>query len=135
MKYFVDTGAFVALYQKNDTYHEKAKTIWNRLRQENSTLYTTRDCIVETVILIRRRAGYEQALTCGNDLWDSPVLEIIRSTLIQDQLAWEWFKKYSDKELSFVDCLSFAVMKEKRIQQAFTFDKNFEQVGFEPLQP
>lgn len=134
MKYFVDTGAFAALYHRNDHYHEKSKSIWNRIRQENATLYTTRDCIVETIILVRRREGYEQALICGNDLWGSPVLEIIRSSPSQDQAAWEWFKKYSDKELSFVDCLSFAVMREKRIQQAFTFDKNFEQVGFEPLE-
>lgn len=134
MKCFVDTGAFVALYRKNDMHHENAREVWYKLKQTNAVLYTTRDVIVETIILVRRREGFQQALMCGNDLWESPVLQVIRPTPGLDQVAWELFKKYSDKELSFVDCLSFAVMKEQRIQHAFTFDKNFEQVGFQAME-
>ncbi len=135
MKCFVDTGAFAALYCKNDDHHQEAKEIWFQLKQTNSMLYTTRDVISETITLVRRRVGFEQALICGNDLWGSPVLEIIHPARNHDMFAWEFFQKYSDKELSFVDCLSFAVMKELRIHRAFAFDKNFTQVGFEIIRP
>lgn len=133
MKCFVDTSAFVSLYCKNDTHHEKAKQIWYRLKEQNAVLYTTRDVISETIILVRRRYGFQQALICGDDLWNSPILEIIHPTINQDSIAWQLFKKYSDKELSYVDSLSFAVMKELRISQAFTFDEHFEQVGLETI--
>lgn len=135
MKCFVDTSGFVALYRKHDAHHDEALTIWNQLRKEDVLLYTTRDVLGETIILVRRREGFQQALLCGNDLWDSPVLEILRPGQREDQLAWELFKKYSDKELSFVDCVSFAVMKELRILYAFTFDKDFEEVGFKSVRP
>ena len=135
MRCLVDTSAFAALYRRNDTFHAQAKAVWTLLREQDAFLYTTRDVISETIILVRRREGFHQALQCGNDLWESPVIEIIRPDARQDRLAWEFFKKHSDKELSFVDCLSFAVMKELRIHRAFTFDQHFEQVGFEPVQP
>jgi predicted nucleic acid-binding protein len=40
------------------------------------------------------------------------------------------FKKYSDKEFSFVDCVSFVVMKEQKIKRTYGCDKHFEQMGF-----
>lgn len=133
MKCFVDTSAFVALYHKNDSFHAAAKEIWNKLRSENATLYTTRDVISETIILVRRRDGYKQALLCGNDLRASPVLEVVYPTKGHDALAWDIFRRFSDKELSFVDCVSFAVMREFNIKSCFTFDENFTQVGLEPV--
>ncbi len=135
MKCFVDTSAFVALYHKNDSYHEQAKAIWDALRQGEAVLYTTRDVISETVTLVRRRTGHKQAMICGNDLWGSLVLDILRPDPQQDRDAWDLFQKYSDKDLSFADCLSFVFMRGLRIRHAFTFDRHFRQVGFESVHP
>lgn len=133
MKCFVDTSGFAALYLKRDLNHEKAKSIWKSLRNANASLFTTRDCAAETIILIRRRQGFNQAVICGDDLFESSVLEILYASPESDRKAWELFKKYSDKELSFVDCLSFVMMKELRISDVFTFDGDFKDVGFEPV--
>ncbi len=132
---FVDTSGFVALYHRNDASHEQAKGIWASLRKRQTVLYTSRDVISETVTLVHRRTGHRQAVICGNDLWGSPVLDILRSDVRQDQEAWELFQKHSDKDFSFVDCLSFVMMKELRIQLAFTLDKHFVQAGFAMAQP
>jgi len=43
------------------------------------------------------------------------------------------FRSYHDKEWSFTDCLSFAVMRERAIRDAFTTDHHFAQAGFVPL--
>ncbi len=45
--------------------------------------------------------------------------------------AWKMFKKYEDKELSFTDCISFVLMKNLKLNKAFTFDEHFKQLGFE----
>jgi predicted nucleic acid-binding protein len=37
--------------------------------------------------------------------------------------------------LSFVDCTSFEVMRQRGVQQAFAFDGHFEEQGFKVLQP
>ena len=50
-----------------------------------------------------------------------------------EEQAFQLFKKYSDKEYSLTDCVSFVVMKEKKLTKAFTNDHHFEQMGFEIL--
>jgi len=49
--------------------------------------------------------------------------------------AMEIFKQYHDKDFSFVDCMSFAIMNQQNLFQAFTFDQHFAQAGFEKLDP
>jgi predicted nucleic acid-binding protein len=44
--------------------------------------------------------------------------------------AWELFKRYRDiKKLSFTDCTSFVIMRERGIKYVFTGDAHFEQVN------
>ena len=45
-------------------------------------------------------------------------------------LGWEIFVAYDDKVLSFIDCTSFALMRERKLIEAFTFDSDFERAGF-----
>lgn len=47
--------------------------------------------------------------------------------------ALELFGRYSDKEWSFTDCVSFTTMRRLNVTKAFTFDKHFRQAGFEML--
>ncbi len=50
--------------------------------------------------------------------------------LVKDN-AKEIFKKYTDKDYSFTDCISFAHMKTNGIKKVFTFDEHFKHFGFE----
>ncbi len=40
------------------------------------------------------------------------------------------FRKMEYKDLSFVDCTSFALMKKESIVRALTFGAHFEQMSF-----
>jgi hypothetical protein len=42
-----------------------------------------------------------------------------------------FFEKYSDQHLSFTDCVSFVLMKIKKIKRVFTFDHHFQLAGFQ----
>jgi predicted nucleic acid-binding protein len=43
------------------------------------------------------------------------------------------FRQHTDKEWSFTDCVSFGLMRELRIREAFTTDHHFKEAGFVPL--
>lgn len=47
--------------------------------------------------------------------------------------GWQYFQKHFDKAYSLTDCISFVVMKQRRIKTALTFDWHFAQAGFEKL--
>ena len=47
--------------------------------------------------------------------------------------AWKLYRRYRDHILSLCDCVSFAVMRRRRIQTAFAYDHDFEALGFSGL--
>ena len=54
-----------------------------------------------------------------------------------ENYRFEWarhlFFQYRDKDLSFTDCPSFAIMRELSLTTVITTDRNFRQVGFDVL--
>ncbi|MDP9290938.1 MAG: PIN domain-containing protein [Verrucomicrobiota bacterium] len=46
------------------------------------------------------------------------------------QLGVTLFRARPDKEWSLTDCISFAVMAERGLQDSLTADRHFEQAGF-----
>ena len=77
--------------------------------------------------------SHTKAVTFKISIDQSPIL-IQKS--ISDEIrksAWDIFLKYSDQELSFTDCTSFALMKNLGLKKAFTFDSHFLILGFECL--
>jgi len=44
--------------------------------------------------------------------------------------GWETFVTYEEQLLSFTDCTSFALMRQRQLLEAFTFDADFHRAGF-----
>ena len=67
-----------------------------------------------------RRAGFRQA---------SRVHGSFLATA--EKRALGFFEKFADQDVSFTDCVSFALMNQHDIERAFTFDRHFALAGFE----
>jgi len=58
---------------------------------------------------------------------------VIRARASDEERAQQILFQYTDKDFSFADAISFAVMERLDIRRAFTFDRDFAQYGFTVL--
>lgn len=128
---FLDTSLFKAAIDPKDDFYTEAKGILNKLQKEKVNLVTSNYVLDESFTLIRKRCGREMVNRFRKDLSKSAlVATIIRVTVADEAKAWDWFlKDWTD--LSFTDCVSFALMNRLNIKRAATFDQDFTRAGFE----
>lgn len=127
---FVDTGAFLAKYLRKDQHHLESLPIWERLEREKAWVCTSNFVIDELATLLARRANYSFAAETIRSIYESDIFEILRPEREEERNAVMFFAKYADQEVSFTDCISFALMRAHRIKRAFAFDRHFDLPGF-----
>ena len=128
---FVDTGAFLGRSLASDQFHSRAVAGWKRVADKGERCCTSSFVLDETLTLLARRADYAFAAERGRAIWASRTLEILRPSERIEHEALDFFEKFADQRVSFTDCVSFALMRDRRIKRAFTFDAHFERAGFE----
>jgi len=126
---FIDTSAFLAIENRRDAYHKQALAYRDTILQSGLGLITTDYVLDESYTIIRLRAGHAVAVQFGEDIRASRIIQIeyMTSELLEE--AWRIFESFADKEFSFTDCTSFALMEYLHIETAFTFDDHFRQYG------
>lgn len=131
MRLFVDTSAWLALNDKNDQYHSSASAKSMEIRKHRIELITSEYIIDESITLIRYRVSHQAAVIFGDSLFNSNIVRLKDVSTADRLSAWEMFRKFEDKEFSFTDCTSFVLMRNLKLQKAFTFDEHFRQMRFE----
>lgn len=128
MKLFVDTGAFIALTDADDENHKAAKAFYKSAIEKGARFVTTNFVVCETINYLRAKVSHNVAVIFRENLKKSGIVDTISIIPPMEDAAYSIFKLYSDKDFSFTDCTSFAVMKSLRIGNAFAFDRHFEQI-------
>ena len=134
---FVDSGAWIALFNARDQHHSDARVIYSELRQQQTKILTTDYVIDESITRLRYDAGYPAAnrflltIERAEGTNDFVVARIDGSAFEQ---AKRLFRQYSSEWLSFTDCTSFVVCQNYRISAAFAFDQHFPIMGITLLQ-
>lgn len=132
---FLDTGAFLAIENRRDAHHKAALAFRDACLQAGETFITSDYVLDESYTIIRLRAGHAVAVGFGEDVRASRVLRVEYLTPEILEAAWRIFKAFADKEFSFTDCTSFALMERLHISTAFTFDEHFRQYGHFLVRP
>lgn len=124
---FVDTSFWYALQNRRDREHAQARAIHAR---GLGHLVTSIPVLGETWTLVRRRDGHAAAVRFLDSVGLLPRLEVIQLSerIVGD--AWIWLRSHDEREYSFVDATSFAVMRARRIREALAFDGDFYAAGF-----
>ena len=127
---FVDTVAWIALLDKSDFLHEKARAVLEELARQKYRLVTTEFILLELGDGFSAVGQRQQALEFIEELRELEILRIIPVTQSLLGKGWELYAKRPDKSWQVTDCVSFVVMQEEEITTAFTADRHFEQAGF-----
>lgn len=128
-RFFVDTSGIFSLLCRSDKNHSRAKTFLSLAGENRWQPVLTNFIAAETHNLLLRRLGFEAARHwLIHNTW--PVERISEK---DEKRAREIIIDYVDKGFSYTDATSFAVMERLGLKKVLTFDRHFEQFGFEPL--
>lgn len=94
---------------------------------------TTEFVLLEVADALCQPRIRSQTIVFINRLRVLPELRIVpvSQNLLTD--GWMLYSQRDDKNWGLTDCISFVVMEQGKITQAFTSDRHFEQAGFVKL--
>ncbi len=129
MNIFIDTSAFLAVLDKDDSNHAKAAPFWEQVVSRGDLLLCHNYILVETSALVLRRLGTEAVRVFEQDI--VPILRLVWVTEDIHFAAVSALLAASRRSLSLVDCTSFEVMRRTGVRTAFAFDRHFAAAGCE----
>ena len=124
----MDTSALLAVLNSSDENHARASRSFRSLVESDDTLVTTSYVLVETVALLQHRFGLG-AVSGFQDAM-APVLAVVWVDAELHAEGTAALLTANRRELSLVDCVSFACMRGQGLTRAFHFDRHFREQGF-----
>ena len=131
--HFLDTGFLIALESADDQHHAEALAAWSDIHKVRARLVTTSYVFDEVTTFFNSRGHHAKALEIGEALLQSHVVTLVHVDEPLFAEAWREFARHADKRYSLTDCVSFVVMRRRRIKKALAFDKHFTEAGFDRL--
>lgn len=127
---FLDTVYLLALINPNDAWRPKALQWAARV---SGTLVTTDAVLTEVADALCRSAHRHWAVEAIRDLKADSAVSCVPGSVRLFAQGLDLYADRADKDWSLTDCMSFVVMRERRIEQALTADVHFVQAGFRAL--
>jgi uncharacterized protein len=130
---FADAGYWIALLNPRDALHGKATQAAATLGR---TRVITSELVLSEVLNAFARSGDLARMgTCAliDKMRSNPNVEIIPMTSSAFRQALERYRRRADKTWGLTDCASFLIMEERRITDALSADRDFQQAGFKAL--
>lgn len=128
---FVDTSFWIGLSDKSDGRHTEASDLLRT--QHRARLVTTNHVLGETWTFLRKRHRHAVAMMFLERVENAQRVEVQFASPDIERDAWDWLRRHDEREYSFVDATSFALMRRLAIREAFAFDGDFAAAGFVEL--
>jgi uncharacterized protein len=132
---FIDTSGWIAVLNADDALYEPACRQLVDLGAERRRLVTTDWVLAETGNGLARTAARASFAVAVQRFLGSAHCRLVRVDATLFDRALTLYTQAEDKSWGLVDCVSFIVMQEAGILDAFTSDRHFTQAGFHCLLP
>ncbi len=128
---FADSSFWVGVLNPRDDHHDEAAALWHE--RADASVITTNLVRGETWIVLRRRGSHQMAVKFLDLLDSSRRVSVVHVDPVLESEALRWLRRHDEREYSFVDATSFAVMRDLRLREALAFDGDFSANGFVEL--
>ena len=91
---------------------------------------TTEAVLVEIGNALSRVRWRQLGIDTIHDLRTDPDIEVVPVDSGLFDCGMALYSSHTDKEWGVTDCISIAVMQERKLTHALTTDRDFEQAGF-----
>src|SRR6266542_1323138 len=115
---FIDTSAIYALADRGDPFHGRAKERFAGILSAGQTIFTHNYVLVESLALLQSRISIEAALALSLSARAFQVEWVDHALHEEGVRRLETSKK---RQVSFVDQMSFLVMRRRGLDTAFAF--------------
>ena len=126
----IDTSYLVALAMPNDALHSLALA-WSK--KLSGPFVTTDYILCELFNSLSLPAHRPRAHTMWSIIQKTPLIEVVHVTSDLLHEAIGLHAERIDKSWSLTDCVSFCLMQQRRLTEALTYDRHFDQAGFTAL--
>ena len=130
---FVGSSFWIAIRLLRDDQHDAARALLDRHGGES--LVTSNHVRGETWTFLRRKAGHGSAVHFLDRLERTARIATVFVSEELEAQALRWLRRHDERDYSFVDATSFALMRSLRIKEALAFDGDFTAAGFLELRP
>src|SRR5262245_16516121 len=127
---FLDTMYILALINPNDAWRAKALSWAERVSEP---IVTTEAVLTEVADALCRSGHRRYAVLAIKDLRADANVTCVPGGEALFKRGFELYSERPDKSWSLTDCLSFIVMRDRKITRALTGDVHFIQAGFQAL--
>lgn len=129
----LDTSFVLALENKDDPHHERAKSLDKELVKEDAVLLLHWGTLLEIADGYARVARRARGLQLLAKFETEQGYQLCPITEVLLREALDLYRARPDKDWGLTDCLSFALMKQEGVTEALTADIHFRQAGFTAL--
>lgn len=125
---FADTSYWIALFDRKDQNHKRSVKLSEHLK--TSRIIVSDFVVFETITFINTSVkNHSLAMLFLDFISEQDNIEVVEIDTVLKENALQIFKDYDDKDFSFTDCSSFALMASLNIKNAVSFDEHFTQIG------
>jgi len=130
---FVDTAYFVALLNRRDALHTRARMLASTWATRGVDLVTTDGVLIELGNFFARSPLRPLAASTIHRIRNTPGWTVDRVSAGLLDRAEARYRAHPDKGWSLTDCLSMEAMLDRGVTDVATSDHHFAQAGFRTL--
>ena len=133
MSVFVDTSAMIAVLDADEAESGRIRDAWSKGFDDGEGFVTSNYNVVEACSVAQRRLGMNAVRDLVGEILPLMFVEWVTET--DHEAGITALLTAGRRQLSLVDCVSFALMRRLGLHQCLTLDPHFTEQGFAQYAP